>query len=136
MKTQRINTLLAGCWFPHYPERIPTTNSNPSKLGFSVPSLRAHSQVSNSKNNNGFIDPSHNNIIPRWRFYRLAPNRKHLHYVETPQPIPVSSGVEELHDRSKLEFQVFLVLFQDGSNKSMCRSRQLMSFILINQRIS
>ncbi|KNZ59074.1 hypothetical protein VP01_1804g3 [Puccinia sorghi] len=119
VKTQRINTLLAGCWFPHYPERIPTTNSNPSKLGFSVPSLRAHSQVSNSKNNNGFIDPSHNNIIPRWRFYRLAPNRKHLHYVETPQPIPVSSGVEELHDRSKLEFQVFLVLFQDGSNKSM-----------------
>jgi hypothetical protein len=31
----------------------------------------------------------------------LAPNKKHLHYIETPQPVPVSSGVEELPDRSE-----------------------------------
>jgi len=118
VKTQRINTLLAGCWFPHYPERIPTTNSNPSKLGFSVPSLRAHSQISNSKNNNGLLDPSHNKIIPRWRFYRLAPNRKHLHYVETQQPVPVSSGVEELHDRIDVTL-ITSIISGSGTNSKL-----------------
>ncbi|WAQ91228.1 hypothetical protein PtA15_14A110 [Puccinia triticina] len=125
VKTQRINTLLAGCWFPHYPERIATTNSNhgSSKLGFSVPSLRAHSQFSNSKNSNVLLDPSHNNIVPRWRFYRLAPNKKHLHYLETQQPVPVSSGVEELPDRIDVSL-ITSILSGSGTSNSSSKQQQ------------
>ncbi|EFP76503.1 uncharacterized protein PGTG_02944 [Puccinia graminis f. sp. tritici CRL 75-36-700-3] len=126
VKTQRINTLLAGCWFPHYPERILPANSNHgnsgSKLGFSVPSLRAHSQFNNSKNSNGLLDPNHN-IVPRWRFYRLAPNKKHLHYFETPQPVPVSSGVEELPDRIDVSL-ITSVLSGSGTNNNLKQQQQ------------
>lgn len=36
-----------------------------------------------------------------WRFYRLAANRKVLHYVETSERGPVRPGLEDLPERSK-----------------------------------
>ncbi|MBW0504285.1 hypothetical protein O181_044000 [Austropuccinia psidii MF-1] len=115
VKTQRINALLIGSWFPHYLESsssafqqqpsIAVTSAAistiGSKLGLSVP---------NARNGFGSINSSRSPVIPsngnepnsgpfKWRFYRLAPNRKYLHFLESNQPIPIRNGVDEMPDR-------------------------------------
>ncbi|KAH9444028.1 hypothetical protein MJO28_013654 [Puccinia striiformis f. sp. tritici] len=133
MKSQRVNTLLSGSWFPHYPERTQANNTTPgngggsSKLGFS--SLRTHSQFGTAKNSaSNFLDPNQidqnqQQIAPRWRFYRLAPNRKHLHYLETLQPVPVSSGVEELPDR--IDMTLITAILSGSGAKNINKQQQM-----------
>ncbi len=42
-------------------------------------------------------------INKKWRFYRLSPNTKFLHYNDFPEKTFVRDGVEDLPERSKSE---------------------------------
>ena len=42
-------------------------------------------------------------INKKWRFYRLSPNTKFLHYNDFPEKTFIRDGVEDLPERSKLK---------------------------------
>ncbi|GAA5889682.1 hypothetical protein JCM5296_002430 [Sporobolomyces johnsonii] len=57
-----------------------------------------------------------------WRFYRLAPNRKALHYAETTERVPIRSGLDDLPGRIDLALVTDVV--SSGAN-AVQRSRHL-----------
>lgn len=77
-----------------------------------------------------------------WRFYRLAANRKALHFVETHERVPIRGGLEDVPERSKPSslvmslpsltfFQVDLALITEviasGSSSANGRTRTFSS---------
>ncbi|GAA5923740.1 hypothetical protein JCM1841_002029 [Sporobolomyces salmonicolor] len=57
-----------------------------------------------------------------WRFYRLAPNRKALHYAETTERVPIRSGLDDLPGRIDLALVTDVV---SSSASAVQRSRHL-----------
>ena len=82
MKNQRIKCLLLGDWF-----QITTTTSIPL----------------NTTTNLG----RRTTISKKWRFYRLSPNTKFLHYSDFLEKTGIREGVEDLPERSKLKSILF-----------------------------
>ncbi|CAG8723017.1 18589_t:CDS:2, partial [Acaulospora morrowiae] len=75
IKQQRIRCLLSGDWFPIF-----TTNTSTGQQNL------GRRSISNKK----------------WRFYRLSPNNKFLHYNDFPNKILIREGVEELPEKIDL----------------------------------
>ncbi|CAH7670233.1 ELMO/CED-12 family-domain-containing protein [Phakopsora pachyrhizi] len=98
VKIQRINTLLRGSWFPHHKEHSNPNQHNQqalgSRLGLNIASLKSHQSLTTAPRNEG--------DMIRWRYYRLSPNKKYLHYLESSHPVQVKNGVEEMPDRIDL----------------------------------
>ena len=80
VRSQRISCLLQGAWF-------------------TVPSAKTQN-LSASQRGKGAL----NHAIPaKYRFYRLASNQRHLHYLETDQAgaaITIRPGVDDLPGKS------------------------------------
>lgn len=78
VKQQRIKCLLMGDWFPI---------------------LAHHSTLSPQSNNQQNFG---RRAMPnkKWRFYRLSPNTKFLHYNDFVDKVFIRDGVEDLPERS------------------------------------
>jgi len=87
VKQQRIKCLLRGAWFPI--SSSPATNTQPQQT-------MGRRSYSNKK----------------WRFYRLSPNRKFLHYGDFMEKVELRDGVEDLMERSKWNENVLFSGFQ------------------------
>lgn len=117
VRGQRLQCLLEGAWF-RVPERTRFGSAMPPSSGGSGASAatqlgrRASSHLastanststgsrfatalgvspSSSSNNNNAASSS--SSYPAWRFYRLSPNRRHLHYCESNDPATTSSSL-------------------------------------------
>ncbi|KAG0145739.1 hypothetical protein CROQUDRAFT_658246 [Cronartium quercuum f. sp. fusiforme G11] len=86
VKSQRVNSLMQGSWFAH-------SSDPPTSAG-----LTAGGRPRSKPTPGLGVGSSQQ----RWRFYRLAPNRKYLHYLETSMPGPVKNGVDEMPDRIEI----------------------------------
>ncbi|KAH9821939.1 ELMO/CED-12 family-domain-containing protein [Melampsora americana] len=91
VKAQRVNSLMQGSWFLHspiIPNQLNTSNNH------------------NTRNQKNSTTPTLSGGLQqqaKWRFYRLAPNRKYLHYFESHLPtMPVKNGVDEMPDRIEI----------------------------------
>ncbi|EPQ28461.1 uncharacterized protein PFL1_03764 [Pseudozyma flocculosa PF-1] len=49
-----------------------------------------------------------------WRFYRLSPNKKHLHYCEAMERIPIRGGLDDLPERIDLSLVMDVSLQASG----------------------
>ncbi|EGG08221.1 uncharacterized protein MELLADRAFT_85011 [Melampsora larici-populina 98AG31] len=94
IKSQRINSLMQGSWFVH--------SSN-------IPNQLNTSHNHNTRNQKNSTTPTLGGAVlqqqqqAKWRFYRLAPNKKYLHYLESQLPtVPVKNGVDEMPDRIEI----------------------------------
>ena len=56
-----------------------------------------------------------------WRFYRLAANRRVLHFVETSERVPIRGGLDDLPERSASPSCTLPEIF--GADSIWCRSR-------------
>ena len=72
VRSQRIACLHEGAWFRSPRAPIPTSSRKPATVAQKA-----------------------------WRFYRLAANRRVLHFVETSERIPIRPGLDDLPERSE-----------------------------------
>ncbi|KAI5474607.1 engulfment and cell motility protein 1 [Pseudohyphozyma bogoriensis] len=59
-----------------------------------------------------------------WRFYRLAANRKMLHYVETAERIPIRGGLDDLPERIDLSLVTDVIAGRGGSTSVGVQQQQ------------
>lgn len=53
--------------------------------------------------------PHRNHTGPRYRFYRLAPNRRFLHFLGANERRPVRPGLDDLPDKSESAGMLFVM---------------------------
>ncbi|CEH11865.1 Regulator of Rac1, required for phagocytosis and cell migration [Ceraceosorus bombacis] len=90
VRQQRIQCLLEGAWFKSPPQT--TRSSEPLSSG----------RVSRAGTAGGSTSPYGLVIARPWRFYRLSPNKKVLHYCEALEIGPIRSGLDDLPERIDL----------------------------------
>ncbi|CAG8475045.1 7244_t:CDS:10 [Paraglomus brasilianum] len=96
VKQQRIKCLLRGAWFPI---SSPATNTQPQQtMGRRI--------YSNKK----------------WRFYRLSPNRKFLHYGDFMEKVELRDGVEDLMERIDLSLVTDVITGQSSQQATLSSS--------------
>ncbi|KDE05624.1 hypothetical protein MVLG_03996 [Microbotryum lychnidis-dioicae p1A1 Lamole] len=84
VRNQRIACLHEGAWF-----RVPTpagTTNGPSASGL-------------KKQVKELVSPTAPSVVQKWKFCRLAANKKALHYLETNGRIAIAPGLDDLPER-------------------------------------
>ncbi|KAK0555177.1 hypothetical protein OC846_001057 [Tilletia horrida] len=106
VRQQRIHCLLEGAWF----RNIPIARSNASGGPGSLNSV-------NSMNPGRRTALGHNNTTGRaWRFYRLSPNRKYLHYCEASERKTIRGGLDDLRERIDLSLVSDIATVNSGED--------------------
>lgn len=121
VKQQRIECLMQGAWFPISFSRSNATSGSPYSPGSSQTTDINSPNSLSSTNTPALMNPSvliggsagHAMTaatagIPthtgyRWRYYKLSPSKKQLHYGDFAERIPTRfKGYEKLTEKSKL----------------------------------
>jgi hypothetical protein len=93
VRQQRIQCLLEGAWFL-------TPQSSAARAAEPAPSAGGGGRASRA----GSAQPP--SAVPAstkpWRFYRLSPNKKYLHYCEATERSAIRSGLDDLPERIDL----------------------------------
>ncbi|UZJ55154.1 hypothetical protein CBS101457_004474 [Exobasidium rhododendri] len=114
VRQQRIQCLLEGAWFRTPPNN--TISNRTTKTSMTASSNKA------------------------WRFYRLSPNRKYLHYCQAAERGPIRSGLDDLQERIDLslvtDISMQSVPSQHGSNSLELNSFNLTFSLLGSSEIS
>ncbi|KDN40446.1 hypothetical protein K437DRAFT_291531 [Tilletiaria anomala UBC 951] len=91
VRQQRIQCLLEGAWF-----------LNPAIQARGVPATLLNEPRSPGGANFGRRGPGGLGGVKSWRFYRLSPNKKYLHYCESAERMPIRGGLDDLPERIDL----------------------------------
>ncbi|KAE8212868.1 hypothetical protein CF327_g3519 [Tilletia walkeri] len=102
VRQQRIHCLLEGAWFRNFPSQRGNGTGTINSTSSMNPGRRTAMGNTVSSNRS-------------WRFYRLSPNRKYLHFCEASERIPIRGGLDDLRDRIDLSL-VTDILTSGSSN--------------------
>ncbi|KAE8207041.1 hypothetical protein CF335_g1434 [Tilletia laevis] len=105
VRQQRIHCLLEGAWFRNLPSQRANNNSTSATLN-SASSMNPGRRT--AMGNAGASNRT-------WRFYRLSPNRKYLHFCEASERIPIRGGLDDLRDRIDLSLVADIMTFNSSS---------------------
>lgn len=97
VRQQRIQCLLEGAWL-----RTPATTTGPPgtlQASFAAASVGRgrKATLDNSTNAANGASPA-----KPWRFYRLSPNHRALHFCDAVEPVPLRDGLEDLSEKIDL----------------------------------
>ncbi len=123
VRQQRIRCLLDGAWFRNPQAGDPGARGVPATMSSDSMSRHKAQQASTSSGSSlrgalagarkGAQTPTANRpaaaaapaaeapVLP-WRFYRLSPNKKYLHYCESAERVPIRGGLDDLPERIDL----------------------------------
>ena len=98
VRQQRIQCLLEGAWFlnpaAQQTRGMPATMANDSQ--------NRQSGALSPSSSAGLLGRKTYGGAKPWRFYRLSPNKKYLHYCETAERAPIRGGLDDLPEKIDL----------------------------------
>ncbi|KAK0540293.1 hypothetical protein OC835_000744 [Tilletia horrida] len=96
VRQQRIHCLLEGAWFRNFP----SARSNAGAGGHT--SLHSPNSMNAGRRTAMGVGSTTSSSNRTWRFYRLSPNRKYLHFCEAVDRVPIRGGLDDLRERIDL----------------------------------